>query len=446
MSHTHISTTRSAAVCLAVLATLGVAYPLASGSLGEACQPRTIFCADGDGISPRYLKCENGSLAMSYCPGTSICVGSRDTTVFCAADGNLAKSSIRSSHGATTTTTTLTVEFDSTSTQGVTRGDFFLVASTPTPSHSIIPARAPVSSTTRAGLAVLGSPHVLSPPLNQFLPQIPSTWRSVYLQPAHSLAFVPFSQTPSPRSSEPNTLVHSQPTATPELSQQPLQRSPLWQQQSTTRNSDPTTTEIPLVTTRVSMVVFSSSIMTIARPANDVIWSTKTTWVLKPLPSQTSTIPSFSSAPIATPSAHVARIGGIEVPRVLSVIASAFLAHRSGDYTSDSDEETPFMLSIDKASTDAARSTTSMLSSAVSQSMQTSSVEPARAQIRVCNPGAFICEANGQRPMYFACDSLGMALPASCASNEVCYQYGDAILCDAPGSNVASQHKRIAML
>ncbi|KAJ2753201.1 hypothetical protein GGI19_003305 [Coemansia pectinata] len=444
MSHIRVSTTRSAAVCLAVLAALGVAYPLASGSLGNACQPRTIFCADGDGVSPRYLKCENGSLAMSFCPGTSICVGSRDTTIFCATDSNPAKSPIRSSHGATTTTTTLTVEFDSTSTQGVTRGDFFLVPSTPASFHSNIPIRVPASSTTGAALAVLGSPHALSPPLNQFIPQFPSTWRAVHLQPVHSQAFVPASQPPSSQSSEPNMLVHPQPTATPELSQQSSPQSSLWQQQSTTRNSDPTTTAMSLATSRVSMVIFSSPIMTIARPANEIIWSTKTTWVLKPLPPHTSSI--SSSAPIATPFAHVSKIGGIDAPRVLSVIASAFLAHRSEDYMSDSDEETPFMLSIDRSSADATSSSASMLSSVVRQSIPTSSAESARAQIRVCNPGSFICEANGQRPMYFACDSFGMALPASCASNEVCYQYGESILCDAPGSNIASQHKRIAML
>ncbi|KAJ2546834.1 hypothetical protein EV175_005455 [Coemansia sp. RSA 1933] len=34
---------------------------------------------------------------------------------------------------------------------------------------------------------------------------------------------------------------------------------------------------------------------------------------------------------------------------------------------------------------------------------------------------------------YYACDAGGFALPATCGPNEVCYQYGQSILCGAPG-------------
>ncbi|KAJ1797472.1 hypothetical protein LPJ59_003119 [Coemansia sp. RSA 2399] len=51
----------------------------------------------------------------------------------------------------------------------------------------------------------------------------------------------------------------------------------------------------------------------------------------------------------------------------------------------------------------------------------------------VCNPGSFVCAVHGLDVGYFACDSAGLALPASCAANEVCYQYGQSILCAAPG-------------
>ncbi|KAJ2325106.1 hypothetical protein GGH92_010526 [Coemansia sp. RSA 2673] len=70
---------------------------------------------------------------------------------------------------------------------------------------------------------------------------------------------------------------------------------------------------------------------------------------------------------------------------------------------------------------------------------------PVRAPVMSCTPGSFVCEAHGTRPAYFACDSVGVALPASCAANEVCYQYGQSILCDAPGSNLLFQHARLAM-
>ncbi|KAI8325651.1 hypothetical protein GQ54DRAFT_295249 [Martensiomyces pterosporus] len=55
-----------------------------------------------------------------------------------------------------------------------------------------------------------------------------------------------------------------------------------------------------------------------------------------------------------------------------------------------------------------------------------------------CSPGEFVCEAHGLRPGFFACDASGFALPAACAVNEVCYQYGRSILCDAPGRGAAA--------
>ncbi|KAJ2509202.1 hypothetical protein IWW47_000092 [Coemansia sp. RSA 2052] len=181
--------------------------------------------------------------------------------------------------------------------------------------------------------------------------------------------------------------------------------------------------------------------MTIVRPASGVVLHPKTTWAPKSLPLQTPS----SSAPLATTTpVSVAKIGGIDAPQVLSVIASAFIANRSDESASDSDDETSFMLSIESASNDVASSAVAM-SSVVRLSDSTSAAEVAGAQIRTCNPGAFVCEAHGRHPMYFACDAVGMALPATCAANEVCYQYGQSILCDAPGSSLVGQHRRLAM-
>ncbi|KAJ2909778.1 hypothetical protein GGI21_001537 [Coemansia aciculifera] len=171
-----------------------------------------------------------------------------------------------------------------------------------------------------------------------------------------------------------------------------------------------------------------------ARPESDIVLHKNSMWDFKSQPLSVAT---------ATP-ASVTRIGGIEAPRVLSVIASAFIANHLEESTPDTDDESPFLMSIDDAS-DNATGSASTVSSALRLSAIASTTEVARAQIRTCDPGSFICEAHGLRPMYFACDSVGMALPASCAVNEVCYQYGQSILCDAPGGNLISQHKYQAM-
>ncbi|KAJ2400977.1 hypothetical protein GGI10_006133, partial [Coemansia sp. RSA 2530] len=209
----------------------------------------------------------------------SICVGSMSTTIFCDVIPEPAKGSSRPMHDFTTTTTTLTVEYESTSTREATRSDFFVAANTPISLHSSFPAHAPISSTKDTVLAVLDSPHVLSPPLNQFLTQLPasSSRRAAHQQPTRSHVFAPVSQPPPA-------------TEIAELSQQPMPRSPVQRQQTATRDSGHTVEDIPIVTSKVHMAVFSSPIMTIARPATEITWITKTTWVLKPLSSQPSSV------------------------------------------------------------------------------------------------------------------------------------------------------------
>ncbi|KAJ2721582.1 hypothetical protein GGI07_003873 [Coemansia sp. Benny D115] len=91
MSAPHIPSMGFLALCVVAAASLSHAYPMAApngggGNVGDACHPRTIFCADGDGASSRYLKCMQGRLVEEFCPRSSICVGSKDTTIFCAVD------------------------------------------------------------------------------------------------------------------------------------------------------------------------------------------------------------------------------------------------------------------------------------------------------------------------------------------------------------------------
>ncbi|KAJ2807230.1 hypothetical protein H4S07_003631, partial [Coemansia furcata] len=214
-------------------------------------------------------------------------------------------------------------------------------------------------------------------------------------------------------------------------------------QHSMTRSADPETADASFTPSKVSMVIFSSPVMAIARPASDVTWITKTTWVLKALPSQTSSF--SSSAPIVAPSSRVSKLGGIEAPRVLSVIASAFLAHRLEDSASDSDEEAPFMLSSNRASDDVASTSTSVSRSVVRRSISQNLAGPLGARNEKCNPGTRSCKVSGQSPVFFICDGSGTLVPASCVTNTVCYQYDDTILCSAPKSNIAAEHKRIAM-
>ncbi|KAJ2799959.1 hypothetical protein H4R21_003361, partial [Coemansia helicoidea] len=52
---------------------------------------------------------------------------------------------------------------------------------------------------------------------------------------------------------------------------------------------------------------------------------------------------------------------------------------------------------------------------------------------KVCAPGTFFCAEHGMRAEYFACDAVGLPLPASCGASNVCYQFGISILCDARG-------------
>ncbi|KAJ2471065.1 hypothetical protein IWW56_006411, partial [Coemansia sp. RSA 2131] len=119
-------------------------------------------------------------------------------------------------------------------------------------------------------------------------------------------------------------------------------------------------------------------------------------------------------------------IGGIAADDALSVIGSAIFSQhpelfsRSGAIAPDSEPT----LQVDATAQE------------LPATRQPQRPTVARGGLGVCTPGSFICEAHGLRPGYFACDSGGLALPASCGLADVCYQHHQVIVCGAPGHNL----------
>ncbi|KAJ2393995.1 hypothetical protein GGI23_004861, partial [Coemansia sp. RSA 2559] len=137
-------------------------------------------------------------------------------------------------------------------------------------------------------------------------------------------------------------------------------------------------------------------------------------------------------------------IGGIEAERVLSVVGGAIfsqLALSTGTESVERSAATSTAVepqhSIPPSSNSREEATNTMPPiiplAAAPPHLDNGPMANLPQPPPVCNPGSFVCAMHGLDVGYFACDSAGLALPASCAANEVCYQYGQSILCAAPG-------------
>ncbi|KAJ1878209.1 hypothetical protein LPJ57_003548 [Coemansia sp. RSA 486] len=126
----------SMALCIA-MAAVACAYPMADmgSKAGDVCKPRTIFCADGDGLSSRYLKCIQGKLVEEFCPEDSTCIGSKDTTIFCAVEAS-ANSTVTSTDKMASTNSISTLSSGLLLTQSTTTTMVVHVAFDPTSSWS----------------------------------------------------------------------------------------------------------------------------------------------------------------------------------------------------------------------------------------------------------------------------------------------------------------------
>ncbi|KAJ1890116.1 hypothetical protein LPJ66_007664 [Kickxella alabastrina] len=195
---------------------------------------------------------------------------------------------------------------------------------------------------------------------------------------------------------------------------------------------------------------------------------------------QVLTIPSISpSEPVSTASdkimtatAQPNRVGNVDAKQVLSIVGSVLISQQmelsllDGDellehFSTNSDDRQQQQHDISSdietdVATTLGASTDTAASAVLELSNSTASVNLVDSQSKlfdaitsvpsylgyvplstpaVCKPGQFVCEAHGLRPGFFACDSVGIPLPAVCGANEVCYQQGKSILCDAPGKN-----------
>lgn len=133
---------------------------------------------------------------------------------------------------------------------------------------------------------------------------------------------------------------------------------------------------------------------------------------VEPIP--VSVVPTFLDSPGAAFAPSTDRIGGIKAQRILSVIGNILMSQHAKPAAPT---QTPLMLKNSN-------------NSPVSLPPKPAASFP---PVMECSPGQFVCEAHGARPLYFACDTVGMALPATCGNEEVCYQYGKSIICAPPG-------------
>ncbi|KAJ2851509.1 hypothetical protein IWW36_000993 [Coemansia brasiliensis] len=365
-----------------------------SSKPGDQCKPRTIFCADGDGQSPRYLKCVHGRLVEEYCVNDSICIGSKDTTVFCAVDD--------SSPPPPQKETTLTIR---------------------PLAHSLPPAthNKPYAPSWPAQTATAPPP----PPLLL----MPGLKQSSVPPAAHGSAIVENTKVvPShyPQSQPPLHLAAStapMPSAPPQHGPVPpdLQpQAPLYTQPAPVSSKmylqPPPAPQAPLLSVKPTLAE-SAPIMLNHRPT-----------------------PMFEAHPaplLAEEGNGIAEeIDGIAASDVLSVVGEAILAHHPELMASGNSK--PNMDSGDQE--DAVPSelpATRLFDPSVELPASRLPERPAvtRGGPGSCTPGSFICEAHGLRPGYFACDSIGVALPASCGLADVCYQHRQTIVCGAPGRN-----------
>ncbi|KAJ1846884.1 hypothetical protein IWW55_006276 [Coemansia sp. RSA 2706] len=120
-------------------------------------------------------------------------------------------------------------------------------------------------------------------------------------------------------------------------------------------------------------------------------------------------------------------IDGMAADEVLSVIGNAIFSQHPELFSPTDDADVNAI--VDAAPTP--QKATTMRELPAARPPQSPTV--ARGGLGACIPGSFTCEAHGLRPGYFACDSAGLALPASCGAADVCYQRQHLIVCGAPG-------------
>ncbi|KAJ1995607.1 hypothetical protein GGI26_000866 [Coemansia sp. RSA 1358] len=416
---------------------------MATRNAGDSCQPQSIFCADGDGASARYLKCVHGELVEGFCPHDSMCVGSKGTTIICATDHPSnsidSRKAEEPSKATTTMTTTLTVIVHSqpvyyTSAPVLVQSSMYIQPKPP--ALLLAPKSAdhqmPMASTLSTTPLLNGSPtlpfvqieatHLSNTEQGQYRPamspqsihqllqhpalptpsiQIKSHDQPIFVAP-NIADYKPISQHPSPISfarNEPNVSPTgvSDPFHHHQLEPQPRQ------QQQHQKQPQPLSTMRPPLAMHPAMLQNSDN----------------------PIPK--STAPSL--------------IGGIEAGRLLSVVGNAILSRVT---------ETPSVYSVtqDTGTAEPHVSTTSTTTtSALGAATGAADVpgplsrtpddymlySPQPLVPAICNPGSFVCARHGLESRYFACDSAGVAILATCAPNEACYQYGESILCSAPG-------------
>ncbi|KAJ2572903.1 hypothetical protein GGH19_004630 [Coemansia sp. RSA 1807] len=353
--------------CVALWLALGAfvhARPSTHTKAGDLCKPQTIFCADGDGQSPRYLKCIHGTLVEGSCVNNSICVGSKDTTIFCAID-----------NGMPAKDTTAMVRVLPQSKQTALARPYMLPPPTP---------------------AVTGPPplqlkHTLNPSPIASAAHGPAAANSVQWSPPQNL-----------QSQPPNHLAVS--TLKSTAPQQHVLPPPAPESQVWSYIQPPAASSVPQVTKPVQMLNIRPTSMFAASPAP---------------------IDDTEDNENVNGSNAADNIGGIAADDALSIIGSAIfsqhpeLLSRSGAIAPDSEPT----LQVDATAQE------------LPATRQPQRPTVARGGLGVCTPGSFICEAHGLRPGYFACDSGGLALPASCGLADVCYQHHQVIVCGAPGHN-----------
>ncbi|KAJ2453646.1 hypothetical protein EV183_002050 [Coemansia sp. RSA 2336] len=372
------------------LGTLVHARPTMTSKPGDQCKPRTIFCADGDGQSPRYLKCVHGHLVEEYCVDNSICIGSKDTTVFCAVDDSSPPKE-----------TTMTIRPLAHSLPHATHSKPY-APSWPTQTAAVPPPLllTPESKQNSVppaahGSAIVGNAKAVPPNYPQSQP------------PPHlAAAAAPVPSTPPQHGPVP-------PALQPQIPQNIRPASSMAYPQP------PPTAQVPALSIKPML----------AQPA-PVMFNHRPT-------------PMFEAHPaplLAEEGDEVADyIDGIAASDVLSVVGGAILAHHpelmaAGDKEDAVPSELPATRPFDPS---VELPATRLFDPSVELPATRLPERPAvaRGGPGACTPGSFVCEAHGLRPGYFACDSIGVALPASCGLTDVCYQHRQTIVCGAPGRN-----------
>ncbi|PIA15847.1 hypothetical protein COEREDRAFT_87590 [Coemansia reversa NRRL 1564] len=401
-------------LCL-VLGTLANAF--AGSRAGDQCLPRAIFCADGNGKSPRYLKCIRGRLVEDVCVSNSICIGSKDTTIFCAAD-NFDKSA-DTQMIAVTTTVTVDVPFAQA-----------LHPSQPVTSHILwtsgIEPHIPLPTMPLAHIPPHSWTPLPSPAFPYITPVSPNTSPIV----AHAAQWKFHSQqTPDQHSSilpVPSRPASQQyPQQPPHAPLPPAFQSQIWPYllPSSALGNVASRAPAAFASPHTSLPIYLGP--QISRPEHTMPAK------LNPnaLPHLHPTVPPTVSATPPIQLAVSKDIDGIAADQILSVIGNAIFLQHPDILASGKDNVTGQNLGL------ASTPIPSILPPRQQATSQNQGTTLHEAKPGTCIPGNFFCQAHGLRPEYFACDSIGMPMPASCGPADVCYQFGRSIICGAPGSS-----------